>query len=104
MDPEDWKLMSKEKVFFLANHHYEIDWVITIVFTDKIDTLGYCRAFIKKMLEYVPVVGWFWKLSDYIALERSFDKDKVSITKRLSEILQTTCPIMVSNLILWDSN
>lgn len=100
MDPDDWKLMSKEKVFFIANHHYEIDWVITIAFTDKLDTLGYCRAFIKKMLEFVPVVGWFWKLSDYIALERSFEKDREAITQRLGEILQTSCPIMVRNLLV----
>ncbi len=25
-DPEDFKKLSHERVFYIANHHYEIDW------------------------------------------------------------------------------
>ncbi len=32
------------------------------------------RVYVKKMLQYVPIIGWAWKLSDVIFLERNWEK------------------------------
>lgn len=88
--------MSKEKVFFIINHFCEIDWIVSIIFADRIDCLGYVRAFIKKVYEYIPIVGWFWKMAEFITLERSFEKDKILIPQKLGAILNTECPMNVS--------
>jgi 1-acyl-sn-glycerol-3-phosphate acyltransferase len=48
------------------------------------------------MLEYVPVIGWFWKMSDYISLERSYEKDKEVIPKFLEKICLSSDVLSVS--------
>ena len=32
------------------------------------------RVYVKKMLQYVPIIGWAWKLSDVVFLERNWEK------------------------------
>ncbi len=38
----------------------------------------YGRVYVKKMLQYVPIIGWAWKLSDVIFLERNWEKVSIS--------------------------
>ena len=40
----------------------------------------------KKMLKYVPTIGWSWALSDFIFLERNWDKDKSTITEGMDKL------------------
>ena len=40
----------------------------------------------KKMLKYVPTVGWAWGLSDFIFLDRNWEKDKQTLTKGMSDL------------------
>lgn len=68
------------------NHSYEVDWLMGWLFCDYIGILGNCKAFAKKVIQYIPVVGWSWKFAEYIFLERSFDKDKIMIGKQLDEV------------------
>ena len=35
----------------------------------------------KKMLKRVPGIGWAWTLSDFVFLDRNWEKDKSMITK-----------------------
>ena len=41
---------------------------------------------LKKMLKYVPTVGWAWGLSDFIFLDRNWEKDKQTLTKGMSDL------------------
>ena len=40
------------------------------------------RVYVKKMLQYVPIIGWAWKLSDVVFLERNWEK--VRVVSRMS--------------------
>ena len=42
--------------------------------------LGNGRVMAKKMLQYVPTIGWAWGMSDFIFLQRNWDKDKQTLT------------------------
>ncbi|XP_013106571.2 1-acyl-sn-glycerol-3-phosphate acyltransferase delta [Stomoxys calcitrans] len=87
MDAEDEKkYCGKENVLLIMNHSYEIDWLAGWMFTEKVGVLGNCKAYAKKVISYVPVIGWAWKFAEFVFLERSFDKDREIIARQLKEV------------------
>lgn len=46
----------------------------------------------------MPPIGWMWKFSDFVFLERSFEKDKEIIKHRISEICAYPDPVWVSKM------
>lgn len=87
------KYYGKEHGCLIMNHGYEIDWLIGWQFCDYIQVLGNCKAYAKKSIQYVPPIGWMWKFSEFVFLERSYDKDKEIIRKQLSEICDYPDPV-----------
>lgn len=75
------------------NHAYEIDWLFGWMFTEKVGVLGNCKAYAKKMISYIPTIGWNWKFAEFVFLERSFDKDKDIINYQLNEIFDYPSPV-----------
>ncbi|TMW49230.1 hypothetical protein DOY81_005685 [Sarcophaga bullata] len=87
MDAEDEKKYAgKEHVLLMMNHSYEIDWLAGWMFTEKMQVLGNCKAYAKKVIAYVPVIGWAWKFAEFVFLERSYDKDREIIARQLKEV------------------
>ncbi|XP_073836517.1 1-acyl-sn-glycerol-3-phosphate acyltransferase delta-like [Musca autumnalis] len=87
MDAEDEKKYAgKENVLLIMNHSYEIDWLAGWMFTEKVGVLGNCKAYAKKVISYLPVIGWAWKFAEFVFLERSFDKDREIIAHQLKEV------------------
>ena len=66
--------LGNEHSVILMNHHYELDWLYGWMVADRSGLLGNCRVYVKKMLKYVPVVGWAWGFSDTVFLERNWEK------------------------------
>ncbi|XP_018577240.1 1-acyl-sn-glycerol-3-phosphate acyltransferase delta isoform X2 [Anoplophora glabripennis] len=87
------KYYGKEHAYCVMNHTYEIDWLIGWMICDRIHLLGNCKAYAKKVIQYVPVLGWAWKCSEFVFLERSFDKDKEIINKQIIELAEHPDPI-----------
>lgn len=90
---EDLKMMGKEHSMLVMNHAYEVDWLFGWMFCDKIGVLGNCKAFAKKVISYIPTIGWSWKFAEFVFLERSFDKDKEIIKNQLNEIFDYPDPV-----------
>jgi lysophosphatidic acid acyltransferase/lysophosphatidylinositol acyltransferase len=78
------------------NHTYETDWLFGWIFCEKVGVLGNCKAYAKKVIQYIPTVGWSWKFAEFVFLERSFDKDREIIKKQLNEIFDYPDPVWVS--------
>uniref|UniRef100_A0A1B0EYC0 Phospholipid/glycerol acyltransferase domain-containing protein n=1 Tax=Phlebotomus papatasi TaxID=29031 RepID=A0A1B0EYC0_PHLPP len=96
IDPEDQKkYFGQEHVMGLMNHTYEIDWLVGWSFCEKIGVLGNCKAYAKKVIQYLPIIGWAWKFSEFVFLERSFDKDKELIGRQLANLLAYPDPIFL---------
>ncbi|KAK4878917.1 hypothetical protein RN001_007063 [Aquatica leii] len=93
IDKEDFKYWGKEHAYCVMNHTYEIDWLIGWMLCDRIHLLGNCKAYAKKVIKYLPVLGWAWKFSEFVFLERSFDKDKEVINKQITELADHPDPI-----------
>jgi len=47
----------------------------------------------KKVISYIPTIGWSWKFAEFVFLERSFDKDKKIILTQLNEIFDYPDPV-----------
>lgn len=70
------------------NHSYEIDWLLGWLVIEKFGCLGNARGFIKNVIKYIPIAGWFFGFAEHMFLQRSFDKDKVVIEENMNDILQ----------------
>ncbi|KAL5290992.1 AGPAT3 family protein [Megaselia abdita] len=90
---EDYKTFGKENNMTILNHSYEIDWLVAYCAADKFQALGGCKAFAKKVLQYVPVIGWCWYFSELIFLSRSYEKDKEIIQKQVKDIFTFPDPV-----------
>lgn len=44
----------------------------------------------------MPVLGWCWKFSEFVFLERSFEKDKEVIRQQVTELAEHPDPMWVS--------
>ncbi|KAK5645670.1 hypothetical protein RI129_004134 [Pyrocoelia pectoralis] len=94
IDKDDYdKYWGKEHAYCVMNHTYEIDWLIGWMFCDRIRLLGNCKAYAKKVIQYMPVLGWAWKFSEFVFLERSFDKDREVINRQITELADHPDPI-----------
>lgn len=90
---EDLAKAGTEHALLVMNHAYEVDWLFGWMFCEKIGVLGNCKAYAKKVISYIPTIGWNWKFAEFVFLERSFDKDKTIITHQLSEIFDYPDPV-----------
>ncbi|XP_022229265.1 1-acyl-sn-glycerol-3-phosphate acyltransferase gamma [Drosophila obscura] len=94
IDPEDEKkYFAKEHGLLLMNHTYEIDWLTAWMVTDKFGNVGNTKAYAKKMLRYVPIMGWVWWMAEFIFLDRNFDKDKIVIKEQLKVVFSYPDPV-----------
>ncbi|XP_035910318.1 1-acyl-sn-glycerol-3-phosphate acyltransferase gamma-like [Anopheles stephensi] len=90
---EDMKYCGTEHVLLLMNHTYEIDWLLGWMFCEKVRVLGNCKAYAKKVIQYIPTIGWAWKFAEFVFLERSFEKDREIIGRQINEILDYPDPV-----------
>lgn len=81
-------IMFKEHSVFIANHNYELDWIAAWLFTDKYQQLASCKAMLKSDLQYIPIVGWTWRMSDQILLDRNWEKDKHKFESAVDNLLK----------------
>ncbi|KAF7281438.1 hypothetical protein GWI33_004764 [Rhynchophorus ferrugineus] len=87
IDKGDWeKYFGKEHGYCIMNHSYEIDWLMGWMACEKMRVLGNCKAYAKKVIQYMPVLGWGWKFAEFVFLERSYEKDKDIINKQIKEL------------------
>ncbi|CAB3368326.1 Hypothetical predicted protein [Cloeon dipterum] len=94
IDREDFdKYYGKEHGYLIMNHAYDIDWLMGWVFCDRIRLLGNCKTYAKKVLQYIPTMGWAWKFGESVFLERNWEKDKEIISKQLKELVEYPSPI-----------
>jgi len=94
-DQETLASLGKEHALVLMNHHYELDWLYGWMVGDRAGVLGNCRVYVKKMLKYVPILGWAWTFSDTVFLERNWDKDQDTLRNGLKELQDYPDPMWV---------
>ena len=93
-DPEIVSEVGTKNAIILMNHHYEMDWLFGWMIADRFRILGNARVFVKKMLKYVPVIGWAWNFSDVAYLERGdWQKDKKTITQKMNNLADYPDPV-----------
>lgn len=51
----------------------------------------------------MPTLGWAWKFGDYVFLERSYDKDREIIERKIQELAGYPSPIWVRFVLNFSS-
>ncbi|XP_003748484.1 1-acyl-sn-glycerol-3-phosphate acyltransferase gamma [Galendromus occidentalis] len=86
-DPDAVNSFGSEHGIVIMNHSYETDFVFCWMVCDALDILPNCKTTAKKMIAYVPVMGWNWFFGEMIFLERSWEKDRQTLPQKLDRIL-----------------
>ncbi|KAF2354040.1 Phospholipid/glycerol acyltransferase [Trinorchestia longiramus] len=92
-DPEDMKKWGTEHTLIIMNHTYEVDWLMGWMVANKAGVLGAAKVFVKKMMQYVPTIGWAWRCSDIIFLSRNWEHDKAVMQNQIKEFYDYPYPI-----------
>lgn len=91
MDKLDVDYLGTEHCIPIVNHCFENDWMFLLHFGSKCKLiLGNCRAFAKKSLKWIPIVGWFFYFSEFVFLERSFESDQEILERKVKDMLACT--------------
>ena len=77
------------------NHHYELDWLYTWMAADRWSILGNSRVYVKKAIQYVPIIGWAWSLSDTLFLARDWSHDQKVLDKVLVDLQDFPSPVVI---------
>ncbi|CAG0888926.1 unnamed protein product [Darwinula stevensoni] len=51
------------------------------------------KVYVKKMLKYVPIMGWAWVFAEIVFLERKWEQDHLTIASQLDIIAEYPDPI-----------
>ncbi|XP_022651159.1 1-acyl-sn-glycerol-3-phosphate acyltransferase gamma-like isoform X2 [Varroa destructor] len=87
-DEETARSFGKNHALLLMNHTYEVDFLYCWMLFDMLDVLGSSKAVVKKMLAYVPIIGWNCVFGDQIFLERNWEKDRETLLSKLDTLLK----------------
>ena len=94
-DQEHLGAVGREHAVILMNHHYELDWLYGWMVGDRMGILGNCRVYVKKIIQYVPVIGWAWCFSDTLFLARDWGKDQVVLDDCLQALQDYPDPVWI---------
>jgi len=87
----DKKLIEEVKTnvlgILIANHTYELDWMVCFLLADQMGNIGSYKCFAKDELKWLPVIGWTFWMSDLIYVKRNWDQDRLDIEKKLDELM-----------------
>ncbi|GJQ84634.1 hypothetical protein Trydic_g12663 [Trypoxylus dichotomus] len=76
MNKDDFRnYFGKEHALLIINHSYDIDWLPLVSICARMNLLGNIKIFVKRSLQYIPILGWSFILTDYVLLHRSYKKD-----------------------------
>lgn len=70
-------------------------WLYGWMVGDRAGILGNCRVYVKKVIQYVPVIGWAWCFSDTLFLARDWAKDQAVLDERLGALLDYPDPVWI---------
>ena len=93
--PELEDCVGQENALIIMNHHYELDWLYGWMVGDRSSILGNCRVYIKKAIQYVPIIGWAWCFSDTLFLARDWSKDQSTLDKVLVDLQDYPSPVWI---------
>ena len=89
------KLLEKKlgtSQLVVANHHTELDWIFCWQLADRAGLLGGCRALVKDVLKFVPVIGWSSWMTGDVYLTRSWEKDKSHMPAKVTALEEQPNP------------
>ncbi|KAB7497631.1 1-acyl-sn-glycerol-3-phosphate acyltransferase delta [Armadillidium nasatum] len=90
---ESYKHWGNEHAIIVMNHTYEVDWLMGWIVADRSRVLGGAKVFVKKMMKYVPTIGWAWWCSDIIFLHRNWQEDKSIMETQIKELFDYPYPV-----------
>ncbi|XP_021952871.1 1-acyl-sn-glycerol-3-phosphate acyltransferase gamma isoform X2 [Folsomia candida] len=90
------KFFGKEHAVLVANHGCEVDWLMGWTIGERVGILGNARSYIKRILQYAPVLGWSWKFQEFVMLDRNWEQDKKNIGPQLRILASYPDPIWLT--------
>ncbi|XP_015383310.1 1-acyl-sn-glycerol-3-phosphate acyltransferase 3 isoform X2 [Citrus sinensis] len=95
-DAETFQLMGKEHALVICNHRSDIDWLVGWVVAQRKGCLGSTLAIIKKEAKHLPFIGWSMWFSEYVFLERRWNKDEQTLKSGFKRLVDFPMPFWLA--------
>ncbi|EGD82607.1 hypothetical protein PTSG_03262 [Salpingoeca rosetta] len=82
-------LPGDENQLCICNHQSDVDWLTITAALRPANCDGRCAFILKNTLKYVPMFGWFWWMSGFVYVRKSWQKDEPRIKRKLTEIAES---------------
>lgn len=82
-----------EHSYLIMNHSWDIDWFFGWILCDRVGVLGNAKAYAKKTIKYLPVIGPTWTFGEFVFLTRSWEKDQDILGSQITELADHPDPI-----------
>lgn len=81
-----------QAIFMLHMRVQNVNIVNQLEFS-RLKVLGNGRVFVKKIIKYVPIIGWAWSFSDVAYLARDWEKDQEVMAKSIRSLSEYPDPM-----------
>ncbi|KAJ4844012.1 1-acyl-sn-glycerol-3-phosphate acyltransferase 3 [Turnera subulata] len=95
-DDETFQSMGKEHALLICNHRSDIDWLVGWIMAQRSGCLGSTLAIMKKEAKVLPIIGWSMWFSDYVFLERSWDRDRTTLESAFRKLADFPVPFWIA--------
>ncbi|XP_019155648.1 PREDICTED: 1-acyl-sn-glycerol-3-phosphate acyltransferase PLS1-like [Ipomoea nil] len=86
IDPETYELLGKENAVVISNHRSDIDWLVKLILAQRAGCSGNALALAKKLLFYIPILGWAMWFAGFIVIEGNWAKDERNLQSGFEEL------------------
>lgn len=83
---EDFDKLGKESAICLANHRSDVDWLIGYTVAERVGVLATCKCYMKGYLKFLPIMGFSWWCTEFVFLQRNWQKDQRLLEKSLNTL------------------
>uniref|UniRef100_A0A1I8H886 PlsC domain-containing protein n=1 Tax=Macrostomum lignano TaxID=282301 RepID=A0A1I8H886_9PLAT len=74
--PEQVPHLGTEHSIVIMNHRYETDWMLGWCAVERLGMLGSSKMVGKKVLKFIPIIGWSFYFTECMFLSRNLDHDR----------------------------
>lgn len=86
----------KERVFLIANHRTEVDWMYIWDLALRKGCLGHIKYVLKRSLMNLPIFAWGFHIFEFIPVDRKWEADEPVLREMLSTFKDPRDPLWLA--------
>lgn len=86
------RVPNNEKAFVIVNHRSYMDWLAIMALGNHSGITGNFKIMVKQSVAWLPILGWSFKMMQYVFLARTYDQDSSKLQRIFSFLSKVRRP------------